>query len=158
MDDPLALENQVCYSLALASRGVIAAYRAALEPLGLTHPQYLVMLAMWERRPRSGRDLAEALRLDPGTLSPLVKRLERDGYLTRSRRAGDERTLDIDLTNAGVALRDRAVNVPGIMVRRLQLEGVDLAALRETLDRLTAAAAAPLELSAVERSALAAEG
>src|SRR5215207_3553498 len=75
-DDLLALENQVCFALAVAARGVIGIYRPILEPLGLTHPQYLVMLALWQRSPRTVRDLGEALQLEPATLSPLLKRLE----------------------------------------------------------------------------------
>ena len=81
-DDVLALERQVCFALAVASRTVNAVYRPLLEPLGLTHPQYLVMLALWDTDRRSLRSLAETLALDPGTLSPLVKRLEVEGYLT----------------------------------------------------------------------------
>src|SRR3954471_20366352 len=96
--DPLALEHQVCFALAVASRSVIALYRPVLEPMGLTHPQYLVMLALWERSPRSLRDLSEALQLDPGTLSPLVKRLERSGLVARARDPKDERSLALTLT------------------------------------------------------------
>src|ERR1700743_1405846 len=86
--DPLALDRQVCFALAAASRSVIALYRPVLQPLGLTHPQYLVMLALWERSPRTVRDIGEALALEPATLSPLPKRLESAGYLTRSREGG----------------------------------------------------------------------
>ena len=75
-DDPLALERQVCFALAVASRTVIAAYRPLLEPLGLTHPEYLVMLALWEETPRRVSTLSERLHLEPATLSPLLKRLE----------------------------------------------------------------------------------
>ena len=96
--DPLALENQVCFALSLASRSVVAAYRPVLEPLGLTHPQYLVMLTLWEHEPLSIKGLSELLQLDPGTLSPLVKRIEALGYVRRSRSAADERTLEIVLT------------------------------------------------------------
>ena len=73
-ENPLELERQVCFALAVASRTVIAVYRPILEPLGLTHPQYLVMLALWERSPRTVKDLGNVLQLDPGTLSPLLKR------------------------------------------------------------------------------------
>ena len=100
-DDLLALENQVCFALAVAARGVIGVYRPILEPLGLTHPQYLVMLALWGRSPRTVRDLGEALQLEPATLSPLLKRLEAQGYVTRERSARDERALDVALTDAG---------------------------------------------------------
>ncbi|WP_328823514.1 MarR family winged helix-turn-helix transcriptional regulator [Metallococcus carri] len=149
-DDPLALENQVCYCLALAARGVIGAYREVLEPLGLTHPQYLVMLVLWEREPRSNRELAQALRLDPGTLSPLLKRLEAAGYVTKERSQGDERTLAVRLTRAGKALRDKAIHVPEIMIRRLGLEGMDLVKLNQTLRTLVDGADAPLDITTQE--------
>ena len=111
-DDLLALENQVCFALAVAARGVIGVYRPILEPLGLTHPQYLVMLALWEHSPRTLGDIARALALEPATLSPLLKRLEAAGYVTRGRSADDERALDVRLTAAGQALRSRAEQVP----------------------------------------------
>ncbi|GGB18403.1 MarR family transcriptional regulator [Flexivirga endophytica] len=152
--DPLALENQVCYSLALAARGVIGAYREVLAPLGLTHPQYLVMLALWQDEPRSNRELAQALRLDPGTLSPLLKRLARADYVTKARDASDERTLAVRLTPRGRELRDRAVNVPLIMIRRLGLEDRDLGALNDVLHGLIEAADHPAEVTSAERRAL----
>lgn len=127
-DDALALERQVCFALSVASRSVVAAYRPVLEPLGLSHPQYLVMLALWGSRPLSLRQLSEQLRLEPATLSPLVRRLEAAGLVARSRRAGDERTLDITLTEEGVSLRERAIDVPGTMAQRL---GIDLSELEE---------------------------
>jgi len=89
--DLLALDRQVCFALAVASRTVIGLYRPLLEPMGLTHPQYLVMLALWEHDPRSGRELARLLQLDPGTLTPLLKRLESAGLLVRRRDPSDER-------------------------------------------------------------------
>src|SRR3954463_12785350 len=95
--DPLSLENQVCFALAVAARGVVAVYRPLLEPMGLTHPQYLVMLALWQHAPLSVRRLSELLQLDPGTLSPLLKRLEAIGYLRRERDPTDERSLAITL-------------------------------------------------------------
>ena len=99
----LKLENQVCFALAVASRSVNAVYRPLLEPLGLTHPQYLVMLALWDRSPRSVKDLGETLQLEPATLSPLLKRLEAIGYVRRRRSEADERMLELTLTDAGVA-------------------------------------------------------
>lgn len=93
--DPLALEQQVCFALSVAARSVVAVYRPLLEPMGLTHPQYLVMLALWQHAPLSGRDLSRLLQLDPGTLSPLLKRLEAAGYLRRERDAADERSLAV---------------------------------------------------------------
>ena len=133
--DPLALDRQVCFALAAASRSVIGVYRPVLEPLGLTHPQYLVMLALWERSPRSLGDLAGALYLEPATLSPLLKRLEAAGYLTRSRSATDERALSVELTPEGQALRQRALGVPGTIVERL---GVPMEQLERVRDVLTA--------------------
>ena len=122
-DDLLALENQVCYGLAVAARSVIALYRPVLEPLSLTHPQYLVMLALWEREPRSVKDLGEALQLEPATLSPLLKRLESTGYIERKRSAADERTLDVRLTPAGRELRAEAEKIPHRIVERLGFRG-----------------------------------
>ncbi len=132
--DLLALDRQLCFALAVASRSVIGAYKPILEPMGLTHPQYLVMLALWERDPRSLTELAEALRLEPATLSPLVKRLEAAGLVTRQRAAGDERQLAVTLTPEGRALRASAERVPPQVVAAL---GVDLDELTELHSRLT---------------------
>jgi DNA-binding MarR family transcriptional regulator len=119
---------------------VIALYRPVLEPLGLTHPQYLVMLALWERSPRTVRDIGEALALEPATLSPLLKRLETAGLITRNRKAADERALDVELTPAGRALRSKAEAVPGQIVQRLGMKVSELEATRDALTRLLAAA------------------
>src|ERR1700712_2175455 len=106
VDDPLALDRQVCFALAVATREIVAIYRPVLEPMGLTHPQYLVMLALWQDEPLSVKELSGLLDLDPGTLSPLLKRLEVAGLLRRGRNAVDERHLAVSLTEAGRALRD----------------------------------------------------
>lgn len=139
LEDPLALERQVCFALAVASRSVIGVYRPLLEPMGLTHPQYLVMLALWERSPRSVKDIGAALRLDPATLSPLLKRLEVLGYVTRARSTVDERVLDIDLTEVGRDLRRQAELVPPAVVARLGLPLADLMDLHGALTRVIAA-------------------
>jgi DNA-binding MarR family transcriptional regulator len=110
--DPLALDQQVCFALSVAARSVVAVYRPLLEPMGLTHPQYLVMLALWQHAPLSVRQLSELLQLDPGTLSPLLKRLEAIGYLRRERDRADERSLALTLTPSGRALRSRAEQIP----------------------------------------------
>ncbi|WP_295788232.1 MarR family winged helix-turn-helix transcriptional regulator [uncultured Microbacterium sp.] len=133
MDDPLKLENQVCFALVTAARNVVSLYRPVLEPLGLTHPQYLVMLALWEKTPRSLGALAAELAMEPATLSPLVKRLETQGRVVRRRRAEDERVLDIDLTDAGKALRAEAIRVPGLIMQRVGVDEADLVALRDGL-------------------------
>jgi len=138
--DVLALENQVCFALAVASRSVNALYRPVLEPLGLTHPQYLVMLALWERSPRSVRDLGDELQLDPATLSPLLKRLEALGYISRRRSTDDERMLEITTTDAGAALRAHAETIPPRIVERLGLTLDELDTLRTALHRVIAAA------------------
>jgi len=140
--DPLALDRQVCFALAVASRSVIALYRPVLEPLGLTHPQYLVMLALWERSPRTVADLGEALLLEPATLSPLLKRLESAGLVSRDRDPSDERALAITLTDRGRGLRVQAEDVPGQIVERLGLPVAQLEAVRDSLSDLIAAARA----------------
>jgi len=137
--DPLALDRQVCFALAAASRSVIALYRPVLEPMGLTHPQYLVMLALWERSPRTVRDIGEALLLEPATLSPLLKRLESAGLVTRARNTTDERALDVTLTPAGVELRHEAERVPAQIVERLGMPVADLERIRDSLTTLIAA-------------------
>src|ERR1700709_1654159 len=130
-DDPLALDRQVCFALAATSRSVISLYRPILAPLGLTHPQYLVMLALWERSPRTLRDISEALYLEPATLSPLVKRLEAAGFVTRARDIADDRALDIALTQAGAGLRYQALRVPGQVMERLGMGIAELESIRD---------------------------
>lgn len=132
-DDLLRLENQLCFAIVTAARNIVALYRPVLEPLGLTHPQYLVLLALWERSPRSLRELADDLAMEPATLSPLVKRLEAQGRVTRQRRADDERVLDIGLTDAGRALRHEALTVPLQIMQRVGMEVADLERLRDGL-------------------------
>ncbi|SDW57089.1 DNA-binding transcriptional regulator, MarR family [Amycolatopsis xylanica] len=139
--DPLALERQVCYALSVASRSVIAIYRPLLEPMKLTHPQYLVMLALWEREPRSVKELCEALRAEPATLSPLLKRLEAVGYVTRTRNARDERSLMVELTESGRGLRAEAEKIPYRVVEILGMEVAELEQLHAMLSRVIAATA-----------------
>lgn len=120
-EEDLLLERQLCFALSVASRSVIGAYRPVLEELNLTHPQYLVMLALWERSPRTVRETSDALAMEPATLSPMLKRLEANGLVTRERVIGNERTLAVGLTAEGRALRSRAVSVPGTMMAKLGL-------------------------------------
>lgn len=138
--DPLALENQVCFALAVASRSVIGLYRPLLEPMGLTHPQYLVMLALWQHAPLSVKDLSRLLALEPATLSPLLKRLETAGFVERRRASDDERSLAIVLTDEGRALRRQAEKVPVAIVERLGMELTELRSLHQALTRVIAAA------------------
>jgi DNA-binding MarR family transcriptional regulator len=139
-EDPLALDRQVCFALAVATREVVALYRPVLEPMGLTHPQYLVMLALWEREPRSLRDLADTVALDPGTLSPLVKRLEAAGLLVRERDGADERMLAVRLTMTGRRLRRQAVKVPEQIAAKLGMSRRDLEHLNVVLRKAIDAA------------------
>jgi DNA-binding MarR family transcriptional regulator len=138
--DPLALERQVCFALSIAARSVLAIYRPLLEPMGLTHPQYLVMLALWGRSPLSVKELGEMLQLDAPTLSPLLKRLEAAGLLTRDRDPRDERQLRIELTRQGHDLREMALSVPPAVVARIGVELGELQDLQQALVRLNEAA------------------
>ncbi|MFB6720999.1 MarR family winged helix-turn-helix transcriptional regulator [Kribbella sp. NPDC056345] len=145
--NPLALEHQVCFALAVAARTVIALYRPVLEPMGLTHPQYLVMLALWEHEPVSVKDLSRMLQLEPATLSPLLKRLESAGLLRRDRSATDERALAVALTPKGRALRDEALEVPPAIVERLGMDVDELMDLHGRLTKVIAAATGGVEKS-----------
>lgn len=153
--DPLALEQQVCFALAVTNRAVLAVYRPLLEPLGLTHPQYLVMLALWDhhkvatdgRSPLSVKQIATALQLDSATLSPMLKRLEVLGLITRTRSAADERSTDVELTPDGIALRTRALEIPPAVVARL---GVDISVLEKLRRVLTNVNSAALAAGALE--------
>lgn len=134
----LLLDDQLCFGLYTASRAITALYRSLLEPLDLTYPQYLVMLALWERDGRQVKELGTALNLDSGTLSPLLKRLEKAGLVTRRRQADDERSVRIALTPAGHALREQAEAIPPHIGAALGLGSAELTGLRTALDRLTA--------------------
>ena len=138
--DPLALDQQVCFALVVAARSVVALYRPILDGLGLTHPQYLVMLALWQHAPLSVKRLSQLLQLDPGTLSPLLKRLEAAELITRRRDVADERLLSVSLTERGAALRAQALQVPPAVVRRLGMTVPELRAMHESLTRVIAAA------------------
>lgn len=140
-ENDLLLERQLCFGLSVASRSVIAAYKPVLAELALTHPQYLVMLALWEEAPRRVKDIGSALLLESATLSPLLKRLEALGYITRGKDSADERALAVDLTAAGTALRERALEVPGTMMARLGLDREGAMALHGTMMTLIDAAA-----------------
>lgn len=137
--DLLALDRQVCFALSIASRSVIGLYRPLLQPMGLTHPQYLVMLALWENEPLSVKELAELLQLDPGTLSPLLKRLQALGYVHRERNSKDERALAVTLTPTGRQLRAEAEKIPPAIVARLGMGLDELEHLHRSLTRVIAA-------------------
>lgn len=139
-EDMLRLDRQVCFALAVANRAVLAVYRPLLEPMGLTHPQYLVMLALWGESPMSVKAIGETIQLDSPTLSPLLKRLEAAGFITRRRAVNDERNLVVDLTDEGRALREQAEKIPPAVVERLGVTLAELEELRDVLTRVNDAA------------------
>jgi DNA-binding MarR family transcriptional regulator len=136
----LELDRQLCFALYTASRAVVRAYAPLLDDAGLTYPQYVTMLVLWEDqdRPRSIGELGERLQLDSGTLTPLLKRLASMGYLTRSRDAEDERRVLVTLTAEGLALRDRLAAVPESFLACLGMDVPDASALRDQLTDLAA--------------------
>ncbi|RDG36993.1 MarR family winged helix-turn-helix transcriptional regulator [Streptomyces corynorhini] len=136
-DDFLRLDRQICFSLHAASRAFGGVYRVVLKDLGLTYPQYLVMLVLWERGPLPVKDLGEALRLDSGTLSPLLKRLETAGLLRRERSTRDERSVHIHLTEEGAGMREPARAVPRRIAAATGCDLQEISDLRDRLDALT---------------------
>jgi len=129
----LRLDDQLCFTLYAASRAVTQRYRPLLERLGVTYPQYLVMLVLWEYGPTTVKGLADSLQLDYGTLSPLLKRLAAAGLVERHRRSEDERSVEITLTQAGHELETRATEIPQALIDSYNLNANDFAALRNTL-------------------------
>ncbi|GAA5079841.1 MarR family winged helix-turn-helix transcriptional regulator [Streptomyces similanensis] len=138
-EDWLSLDGQVCFSLHAASRAFNGVYRVLLKDLGLTYPQYLVMLVLWEHGRTPVKRLGELLRLDSGTLSPLLKRLETAGLVRRERSARDERSVEIHPTEEGTALRERALQVPHRIATATGFTLEEIQTLRTTLNRLTTA-------------------
>jgi DNA-binding MarR family transcriptional regulator len=136
--DWLRLDAQLCFRLYTASRVVTRCYQPLLTKLGLTYPQYLVMLVLWETDDLTVKAIGERLQLDSGTLTPLLKRLEQAGFLTRTRRPENEREVRVTLTSAGRALREQAASVPPALMAAMGLPAADLMALRDLLDRLIA--------------------
>ena len=136
MYDRLRLENQLCFPLYACSREIIKQYKPFLDELDLTYTQYITMMVLWERTSLTAKELGEALFLDSGTLTPLLKKLEAKGYLTRKRSAEDERSLVVTVTDAGLALRDRAVRIPEAMAACSPLTPEEGEALYRILSRL----------------------
>ncbi len=135
----LRLDDQLCFSLYAASRAVTAAYAPLLAPLGLTYPQYLVMLVLWETDGVSVKQIGERLALDSGTLTPLLKRLEAQGLVGRSRSEQDERVVEIRLTADGKKLKQRARSIPEKLGCNFGMPVDDIIRLREQLRSLTSA-------------------
>jgi DNA-binding MarR family transcriptional regulator len=133
----MVLEDQMCFALYAASRALTGLYRPLLDALGLTYPQYLVLLVLWDRGSVPVKELGAALQLDYGTLTPLLKRLEAHGLLRRERRTDDERSVQITLTPEGTALRERARAVPTFIGSSMGLSPAESESLRASLRRLT---------------------
>ncbi|MFF9427140.1 MarR family winged helix-turn-helix transcriptional regulator [Streptomyces sp. NPDC014746] len=134
----LRLDHQICFSLHAATRAFNGVYREALKELGLTYPQYLVMLVLWEHGELPVKGIGERLRLDSGTLSPLLKRLEAAGHVERRRSPEDERSVTVRPTADGTALREKAVGVPRRIAAATGLGLDEIGELRERLDALAA--------------------
>jgi MarR family transcriptional regulator, organic hydroperoxide resistance regulator len=133
----VVLEDQLCFALYAATRALTARYRPLLDAIGLTYPQYLVMMLLWETDHQTVGQLGTRLSLDSGTLSPLLKRLTAAGLVTRNRRAEDERSVAISLTDAGRALRERAESVSGAMICALDLDRDEFTDLKAKLELVT---------------------
>ena len=133
----LRLDDQLCFALHAASRAVTAAYQPLLDELGITYPQYLVLLTLWEEDGLRVSRIGEKLHLDSATLTPLLKRLEANGIVERRRSTEDERVVEVYLTVAGKRLRRRAESVPGAIVGRCNMTLPDIARLRTELQALT---------------------
>ena len=140
-DEQLRLDQQVCFPLYAASNILTRLYRPLLDELGLTYSQYLVMLCLWQRSPLSVSEIGQALHLDTGTLTPLLKRLESRGLIVRRRAADDERRVCVEPTEPGMALKDRARRVPEAMLCQLPMPAEEVQALRAHLQRFVAALA-----------------
>jgi DNA-binding MarR family transcriptional regulator len=133
----VALDDQLCFALYAASRAVTARYRPMLETIGLTYPQYLVMMLLWESDHQTVGQLGSRLALDSGTLSPLLKRLTAAGLVTRHRRIEDERSVSIALTERGRALEEKAIRISEEMIGAIGFHTGEFAELKERLRLLT---------------------
>lgn len=136
--DALRLENQLCFPMYACSREVIKRYRPYLDELGLTYTQYIVMMVVWAEGTISVRDMGRRLFLDSGTLTPVLKTLEKAGLITRRRSTQDERVLMISITQAGLALREKAVSIPEIMAGCVNLSSDEAATLYRLLYKVLA--------------------
>lgn len=134
--DPLKLENQLCFPLYACAREVVKRYTPYLDEIGLTYTQYVVMMVMWEYRQITSREIGEKLRLDSGTLTPVLKKLEERGLVGRCRSREDERNLLVTLTDEGLALRQRALDIPRRIGECIPLSPSDAIALHDILHRL----------------------
>lgn len=136
MKADLKLENQLCFPIYALSREITAMYRPLLDELGLTYPQYLVLLVLWEEEHQTVNQLGEKLRLDSGTLTPLLKRLEQKGIVIRNRSTVDERVVNVSLTKEGEALKNKAVCIPEQLADSLTITIDELVQLRSIINKI----------------------
>lgn len=134
--DPLLLQNQLCFPLYACSREVVRRYKPYLDEIGLTYTQYIAMMVLWERKSVNVKALGEALHLDSGTLTPLLKKMEAQGLVCRNRSAADERNLIVTLTQQGEALRERALDIPAKVGGCISIGVEDAVALRRILYKI----------------------
>jgi DNA-binding MarR family transcriptional regulator len=134
--EQLRLENQICFPIYAASRLITREYQPLLDELGLTYPQYLVLMVLWERDGLPVNEIGQKLLLNTNTVTPLLKRMEAQGLVVRQRSADDERRVIVSLTPQGQALQEQAAAVPARLVAGLDAEGVDEQALRDMLAQL----------------------
>lgn len=139
MDATPRLSEQACFAMYAASRAVIGLYRPLLDRLGLTYPQFLVLMALWETDGRTVTALGDALQLDSGTVSPLLKRLEAAGFVERRRESGDERRVTVHLTESGAALERRGCEITEVVGAASGMTYEELIALRDKLNEFTEA-------------------
>ncbi|QCK14594.1 MarR family winged helix-turn-helix transcriptional regulator [Mangrovivirga cuniculi] len=135
-DDILKLENQICFPLYAGSRLITKAYKPLLDELGITYPQYLVLLVLWEKDNISIKQISSKLILETNTLTPLLKRMENSGLITRSRSEEDERTVYIKLSSKGKKLKERAQSIPSKLIEQLSSEDIsvsEILQMKETL-------------------------
>ena len=134
--EALKLENQLCFPLYACAREVVKKYKPFLDDIGLTYTQYVTMLVLWEKPEVTSKEIGERLHLDSGTLTPVIKKLADKGLVTRRRAPEDERNLVVALTDAGLALRDRAARIPGQMAGCVRLDPEDARTLYRILYQL----------------------
>jgi len=135
-EELLKLDNQLCFALYSSSRGVTRLYRPLLSEFGITYPQYLAMLVLWEKEPLTVKELGERLFLDSGTLTPLLKRMEKQGLLKRERSQGDERQVLINLTEEGRKLKDKALAIPLKIADQVNISQSEFISLLTSLKKL----------------------
>ena len=132
----LKLDNQICFPLYAASKEVIKKYRTYLDKLGLTYTQYITMMVLWEHKKVNVKDLGAELFLDSGTLTPLLKSLEQKGYIKRERDKGDERILNVTITESGEGLKDQVVSLPKIIANSINLDKKEVLELYRILYKI----------------------